>query len=194
VAGPCRNRDEHVTRQLLPTPARGRIMFPPTSQGGAVRRVLSLLLAVIVLGGCADKPKSAPEPAASAGPVRSLSHADARALAAKYRDEAVGTIGGALRGTPTDNLVPCEGPHTFAALTSGDVPVAADQQSAALQKLRDHYTAAKYSVDPPSTDPSDHGALNATGPDRVALSVVGDGADAVRINVATPCFESSEPL
>jgi hypothetical protein len=169
-------------------------MFPPTSLGGVVRRVLSLLLVAAVLGGCSGEPESTPEPTSSSGPVKAMSHADAQALAGKYRDEAVSTIGAALRGAPTENLVPCEGPHTFAALTYGDVPVAADQQSVVLQKLRDHYVAAKYTVEPPSTDPSDHGALNATGPDRVSLSVVGDGTDSVRVNVATPCFESSEPL
>ena len=159
-----------------------------------MRRVLSLLVVAAVLGGCSSKPESAPEPASSAGPVKVMSHADAQALAAKYRDEAVTAMGGPLKGAPTENLVPCEGPHTFAALTYGDVSVAADQQPSVLQKLRDHYVAAKYSVEPPSTDPSDHGALNATGPDRVTLSVIGDGTDAVRINVATPCFQSTEPL
>ncbi|MGI5245253.1 hypothetical protein [Dactylosporangium sp. CA-139066] len=159
-----------------------------------MRRVLSLLLVAAVLGGCSGQPESAPEPASSAGPVKVMSHSDAQALAAKYRDEAVSTIGGSMKDAPTENLVTCEGPHTFAALTYGDVPVAADQQPAVLQKLRDHYVTEKYSVEPPSTDPSDHGALNATGPDRVTLSVVGDGTEFVRINVATPCFQSTEPL
>jgi hypothetical protein len=174
--------------------AYGRIMFPADEQGGALRRILSLLLVVAALGGCSDKPASEPEPDSSAGSIEVMSHGDAQALAAKYRDEAVTAIGQPLRGAPTENLVSCEGPHTFAALTFGDVPVAVDQQAAVLQKLRQHYTAAKYTVEPPSTEASDHGALNATGPDRVTLSIVGDGADSVRVNVATPCFQSSEPL
>lgn len=159
-----------------------------------MRRVLSLLLVVAVLGGCSGKPENVPEPESSVGPVRVMSHADAQALAAKYRDEAVTAIGVPLQGAPTENLVGCEGTHTFAALTYGDVPVVPDQQSAVLQKLREHYVAEKYTVEPPSTDPSDHGALNATGPDRVTLSIVGDGTSMVRVNVATPCFQSTEPL
>jgi hypothetical protein len=130
-----------------------------------VRRVVSVLLAVAVLSGCSAGGKGAPAPPPSAGPVKTMTHAQAQALAGRYRDEAAGAIGAPLRDRPTDSLVPCEGPHTFAALTYGDVPVAADQQAAALRRLREHYAAAKYTVDPaPSEDP---GALNVTGPDRV---------------------------
>lgn len=121
-----------------------------------------------------------------------MSHADALALAGRYRDEAAGVVGGTPSGEPTSKLVACEG-RTYAALTYRDVALPADQQSAALQRLRDHYTAAKYAVAPSSADGADH-ALNATGPDRVTISVGGDGGDTLRINVATPCYSSDEPL
>ncbi|WP_432831315.1 lipoprotein [Dactylosporangium sp. CA-092794] len=160
-----------------------------------MRRVLSLLLAVVVLAGCGKAEEgAAPEPSSSPGTVKAMSHADAEALAGRFRDEAVTAIGGPLTGDPTNKLVQCEG-RTFAALTYGDVPVPADQQTAALEKLREHYKSARdYTVEPPSTDGSDRGALSVTGPDRVTISAVGDGAEAVRINVATPCYTSDEPL
>lgn len=161
-----------------------------------MRRVLSLVLATTVLavlagcGGDGDGRQGSPETAASAGPVKAMSHADALKLAGKYRDEAVATTGATLSGEPTSGVLACEGPHTFTASTYGDVPVPAEQQVAVLDRMRQHYATAKYEVVPPSGD----GALQATGPDRVKVTATGDGAGSVRINVATPCYSSDEPL
>ena len=159
-----------------------------------MRRVLSLLLAVAVLAGCSTGGKSAPEPGSPAGPVKAMTHAEAQALAAKYRDEALTVTGDPASGEPTAQLLPCEGPHTFTAITSLDVSAPADQQAAVLQKLREHYAGAKYTVAPPSTDGSDHGALNVTSPERVMITIGANAADALRISVATPCYSSDEAM
>ncbi|GAA3450343.1 hypothetical protein [Dactylosporangium matsuzakiense] len=164
-----------------------------------MRRILSLLPAVAVLSGlaalsgCSNNDNSTPAPqTAASGPVKRMRHADAQTLADRYRTDAATTLGIPPAGTPTSSLGPCEGPHTFTAITYGDVPVPADQQPAALQKLRAHYTAERYTVAPAPTDGST--ALNATTPDRVMISVAPEGTDILRVNVATPCFESDEPL
>ncbi|WP_433080320.1 lipoprotein [Dactylosporangium sp. CA-052675] len=157
-----------------------------------MRRILSLFLAAALLAGCSNDDKSTPAPAGepSAGTVVAMPHADAQALADKYRTEAVTALGATLSGPPTSNLAPCEGPHTFTAITYGDVPVPADQQNAALQKLREHYSGAQYTVAPPGAD----GSLNAITPDRVKISIAPEGTDTLRINIATACYSSDEPL
>jgi hypothetical protein len=159
-----------------------------------VRRILSplsLVLALVVLAGCSDGDKSTPESGTpSAGPVKTMKHADAQALADKYRAEAVAALAATPTGPPTSSLAACEGPHTFTAITYGDVPVPAAQQPAALQKLRDHYTGEQYTVASTGAD----GSLNATAPDRVNISVAPEGTDTLRVNIATPCYSSDEPL
>ncbi|WP_433210441.1 lipoprotein [Dactylosporangium sp. CS-047395] len=158
-----------------------------------MRRILSLLLVAVVVAGCSNDEKSTPEPGTpAAGPVKAMPHADAQALADKYRTEAVDTLGTPPAGTPTSMLMACEGKGTFTAITYGDVPVPAAAQPAALQKLREHYDSAKYTVAPPATDGSS--ALNATTPDRVMISVAPEGTDTLRVNIATPCYSSDEPL
>ncbi|MER7278067.1 lipoprotein [Dactylosporangium sp. NPDC000244] len=157
-----------------------------------MRRILSLVLAAAMLAGCSNDDKSTPAPAGepSAGTVVAMAHADAQALADKYRTEAVTALGATLTGPPTSSLAPCEGPHTFTAITYGDVPVPVDQQAAALQKLREHYSGAQYTVAPPGADAS----LNAITSDRVKISIAPEGADTLRINIATACYSSDEPL
>jgi hypothetical protein len=157
-----------------------------------VRRILSLLLAVVMLAGCSNDDKSTPEPGAPAGPVKAMKHADAQALADRYRTDATTALGIAPAGDPTSSLAPCEGPHTFTAITYGDVPVPAAAQAPALQKLREHYQGEQYTVAAAPTDGS--AALNATTTDRVMISVAPEGTDTLRINVATPCYSSDEPL
>ncbi|WP_433051638.1 lipoprotein [Dactylosporangium sp. CS-033363] len=158
-----------------------------------MRRILSLLLVAVVVAGCSNDEKSIPEPGTpAAGPVKAMKHADAQALADKYRTEAVDTLGTPLSGTPTSNLMACEGTGTFTAITYGDVPVPAAQQPAALQKLRDHYTSANYTVAPAPTDGTN--VLNATTADRVMITIDADSPDTLRVNVATPCYSSDEPL
>ncbi|GAA2390349.1 hypothetical protein GCM10010170_102350 [Dactylosporangium salmoneum] len=147
-----------------------------------------------MLSGCGHGDAEPPAAPSSAGPVKKMTHADAQKLAAKYRDEAVTTMGGTLGAPAADNLLRCDTPHTFAASTGGDVPVTADQQAAVLQKLREHYTQAQYAVEPPSTDASDRGALNVVAPDRVTVTVTEDGTDALHVNVSTPCYDSDEGL
>jgi hypothetical protein len=155
-----------------------------------VRRILSLLLAAVVVAGCSNDPASAPA-TPSTGPLTPMKHADAETLAAKYRTDAAAALG-TPAGAPTNTLGPCESPDTFTAITYADVPIPAAQQPAALQKLRDHYTAERFTVAPAPTDGST--ALNATTPDRVMLSIAPEGIDTLRVNVATPCYESNEPL
>ena len=152
-----------------------------------MRRILSLLLAAALLTSCSKAPDPAPAPteAASPGAVRAMAHADATALAAKYRDEAVALTGASLGGPPVSGLVACEG-KTYAAQTTGDVPVPPDQQAGVLDKLRQHYQQAGYQV-------SADGGLTATGPDRVVVTAGGNG-DAIHIAVATGCYSSDEPL
>lgn len=158
-----------------------------------MRRILSLLLATVALAGCSDHENNTAESGApAAGPVKAMKHAEAQALADKYRTEAAATLGAQPAAEPTRSLAPCEGPHTFTAITYADLPLPADQQAPALQKLREHFNAEQYTVAPPPTDGS--GALNATTPDRVMISVAAEGSDTLRVNVATPCYSSDEPL
>ena len=158
-----------------------------------MRRILSLLLAATIVAGCSNDDPGTSAPAGPAsGPVKAMKHADAQNLADKYRTEAATTLGVQAAGAPTNTLGSCESSHTFTAITYSDMPVPADQQPAALEKLRQHYTAEQYSVAPAPTDGST--ALNATTPDRVMISIAPEGADTLRVNVATPCFESDEPL
>ncbi|MFI5916098.1 hypothetical protein [Dactylosporangium sp. NPDC051541] len=158
-----------------------------------MRRILSLLLAASIVAGCSNDDTGTSAPAGPAtGPVKAMRHADAQGLADKYRTEAATTLGVPAAGTPTSTLGSCDGTHTFTAITYGDLPVPADQQPAALEKLRQHYTAEQYTVAPAPTDGST--ALNATTPDRVMISIAPEGTDTLRVNVATPCYESEEPL
>jgi hypothetical protein len=149
---------------------------------------VSLLLAAALLAGCSkpSEPAPAPTEVARSGAVRAMSHADAATLAARYRDEAVALTGAALSGPPADGLVGCEG-KTFAAQTTGDVPVPPDQQATVLAKLREHYQQAGYQVS------AAEGGLTATSPDRVVVTAGGNN-DAIHIAVATGCYASDEPL
>jgi hypothetical protein len=154
-----------------------------------VGRLAALLLA-LVLTACTDKAQGEP-------PLQTMTEAQARALVQSYADAAAASVSSELANY-TASKAACQGRNgetaadgRFDVAAVAQIPLAADQHVATLQRIHDDWAAKGYEItDHRTFSDGTSGVVAARNPaDRIQISLESTvPPTALALMVVTPCY------
>lgn len=159
----------------------------------AGRIVVAVLGAVLVLTACTgDKGEG--------GDVQAVAHADAKRWTADYAQRTAAALGedAALQPGEDPVPVPCDGKPDGVYHVQGiyQILLPGEQHLDGLRRLRENWQQAGYEIRKERTFPAGKGGeISAVVPaDSFAITVSSGQPPAMVVIVASPCYQSDEPL